>query len=293
MIYCQAVLPKAGLGNRLFPWARCRVFAFENKTPMLAPTWTQLAVGPLLRGETDLRHYSGLFVTGANDVVGAKKILVKAISRRAGEAEDSASLNENGRPVLKVFSGEGDRFLKLNGWHDYLRNELRAITKSKWIEAVDQVGDFSIGMHVRMGDFVDANAQTDNPHRRVPHSWFAHSLKAVRRIIGRPVRAVIVSDGKDSELRELLELENVSLVRTGSAIGDLMLLSNSKVLLASAGSSFSAWAAFLGQMPSIAHPSQSFDWFNLASNGSYLGGADPAALPEVFVHQVEEVLAGR
>jgi hypothetical protein len=146
-------------------------------------------------------------------------------------------------------------------------------------------------MHVRMGDFVDANANTDNPHRRVPHSWFAQSLKAISRIIGRPARAVIVSDGKEAELRELLELDNVSLVRTGSAIGDLMVLSNSKILLASAGSSFSAWAAFLGQMPSIAHPSQSFDWFNLANNDNYVGGADPAQLPEVFVRQVEEVLA--
>ena len=28
LIYCDAILPRAGLGNRLFPWARCRIFSY-------------------------------------------------------------------------------------------------------------------------------------------------------------------------------------------------------------------------------------------------------------------------
>ena len=289
MRYCQAVLPKAGLGNRLFPWARCRLFSFQNNVPMLSPTWTQVAVGPLLRGETDLRHYSDLFRVGKNEITGPKKLLVQLHSHKEDE-EESALPAANGRQTLKVFAGERDRFLHLNGWHEFLGNELRAITKPRWIAAADKTKDVAIGMHVRMGDFAEGQAEPENPHRRVPHTWFADSLKAIRRVVGYPVRATIVSDGKESELRELLDQEQVTLARTGSAIGDLLLLANSKVLIGSAGSSFSAWAAFLGQMPSIAHPPKAYDWFNLVNDRYYVGGADPDRLPEVFIEQVRTIV---
>jgi hypothetical protein len=215
---------------------------------------------------------------------------VKIGTRRENEEKDcELAVRHNGRPVLKVFAGEQERFFHLNGWHEFLRAELRAITRPQWLQAVEEVKDVPIGIHVRMGDFVE-DGEPDNPHRRVPHSWFAQSLKAIRSAVGYPVGAVIVSDGKESELRELLDQEQVTLVRTGSAISDLLVLSNSKVLIASAGSSFSAWAAFLGQMPSIAHPSHSFDWFNLVNQHDYyVGGAEPARLPEVFVRQVKKI----
>jgi hypothetical protein len=258
---------------------------------MLSPTWTQVPIGPLLRGETDLRHYSDLFLPGANDIKGPRKVLVKISSRQKNEEQDCGLIADNGRPVLKVFAGEQERFLHLNGWHEFLGAELRAITRPQWTHAVDEIKDVPIGIHVRMGDFVEADAEPGNPHRRVPHLWFAESLKAIRKSVGYPVRAIIVSDGKESDLRELLDQEQVSCVRTGSAISDLLVLTNSKVLIASAGSSFSAWAAFLGQMPSIAHPSHSFDWFNLVNhNNYYVGGADPPCLPEVFIGQVKAIL---
>ena len=258
---------------------------------MLSPAWRQLPVGPLLRGEADLRHYSDLFLPGCDEVIGAKKILIKISSRRATEEEDCRlAFRDKGRPVLKVFAGEQDRFLNLNDWHELLRSELRAITRPQWIQAADQIKNVAIGIHVRMGDFVEPRAETDNPHRRIPHSWFAQSLKAIRSAVGYPVEAKVVSDGKESELRELLDQERVTLVRTGSAISDLLVLSNSKVLIASAGSSYSAWAAFLGQMPSIAHPSKSFDWFHLRNrNNYYVGGFDPASPVKEFLDQARLV----
>src|SRR6476620_11629916 len=122
MLYCHAILPKAGLGNRLFPWARCRVFSLKNNVPMLRPTWAQLRIGPLLRGESDLRHYSDLFIAGPDEVISIKKLFVKCISR--WEQEDGHGLTRhsasNGRSVIRVFNGEQDRFQQLNGWHELL-----------------------------------------------------------------------------------------------------------------------------------------------------------------------------
>jgi len=69
----------------------------------------------------------------------------------------------------------------------------------------------------------------------------------------------------------------------------LLVLAKSRTLIASAGSSFGAWAAFLGQMPSIAHPSKSFDSFKLRNrNDYYVGGFDPVSPVAGFLDQVKQ-----
>src|SRR5882724_5405748 len=87
MLYCEAVLPRTGLGNRLFPWARCRVFSFTNQAPMLSPRWAQLKIGPLVRGEVDRRFYFDLFKPGADDLRGIRKLHLQLFSKT--ETEDT------------------------------------------------------------------------------------------------------------------------------------------------------------------------------------------------------------
>ncbi len=256
---------------------------------MLSPRWSQLKVGPTLRGESDRRLYFNLFKPGADDVRGIKRLRLQVFSKR--EAEDASAV-ENGTTVVKVFTGEQDRFQTLNGWDQFLADELRAITKERWLRVAERFKAVPIGIHVRMGDFTqpESDAELRLPQRRVPLKWFADSLRVIREAVGYPVRAILVSDGREGELGELLREENVSLVRTGSAISDLLVLAKSKTLIASAGSSFGAWAAFLGQMPSVAHPRQSFDWFNLVNrNNYYIGGFDPDSPAQLFLDQVKRV----
>ena len=253
---------------------------------MLSPRWSQLKIGPTLRGETDRRLYFDLFKPGADEVRGIKRLRLQMFYKSEGEDAPAA---ENGMTVVKVFTGEQDRFQTLNGWDQFLHNELRAITKERWLRAADRIKEVPIGIHVRMGDFTPthSDAELELPQRRVPLSWFADSLRVIREAVGYSIPAILVSDGDESELRDLLKEENVSLVRTGSAIGDLLVLAKSRTLIASAGSSFGAWAAFLGQMPSIAHPQQSFDWFNLKNrNNYYVGGFDPTSPEQLFLDQV-------
>jgi hypothetical protein len=92
---------------------------------------------------------------------------------------------------------------------------------------------------------------------RAPVSWFVESLAFKRQNVGSTVPAFVVSDGERTDLADLVGAPAVELVQTGSAIGDLLALSGVRVLLASGGSSFSAWAAYLGEMPAIARPGQS------------------------------------
>jgi hypothetical protein len=256
---------------------------------MLSPRWAQLKIGPTLRGETDRRLYFNLFKPGADEVRGIKRLRLQTFSRIEGE---DARASENGVRVVKVFTGEQDRFQTLNGWDQFLHDELRAITKERWLCSAEGIKEVPIGVHVRMGDFTrpESDAELRLPQRRVPLGWFADSLRVIREAVGCSIPAIVVSDGTESELRKLLEEENVSLARTGSAIGDLLVLAKSKTLIASAGSSFGAWAAFLGQMPSIAHPQQSFDWFNLKNRKHYyVGGFDPTSPEQSFLDQVRHV----
>jgi hypothetical protein len=114
----------------------------------------------------------------------------------------------------------------------------------------------------------------------------------VRARLGASIPAVVTSDGGPDELRPLLDLDNVRQVATGSAIGDLLVLSRAVLLLAS-GSSFSAWASYLGRMPTLSHPGQTLDrLFRLKGAAQqFIGEFDPAGdLPEPLLRQLPALM---
>jgi hypothetical protein len=99
--------------------------------------------------------------------------------------------------------------------------------------------------------------------------------------------AFVVSDGRDEELADLLGEPHVRRAGIGSAIGDILLLSRARVIIGSGGSSFSAWASFLGERPIVTIPGQSPAWFHLQhANGAYVGDFDPDAPSPAFLEQV-------
>jgi hypothetical protein len=68
-----------------------------------------------------------------------------------------------------------------------------------------------------------------------------------KRYPDRPI--YIFSDGKEKELQPLLAL-GAKLYRSGSDITDLLAMSAASILVGS-NSTYSRWAVFLGNMPSI------------------------------------------
>ena len=59
-IACAAHFPRGtGLGNRLFYWARARLFCLEHGLPMVAPRWWRPALGHLLRGTVSPERFAG------------------------------------------------------------------------------------------------------------------------------------------------------------------------------------------------------------------------------------------
>lgn len=276
---------------------------------MLCPKWTQLRLGPLLRGGIDRKYYAnqilllGLF--RKENVGGWRRFWIEANSRHHPEPEnfnDIARVNfdENGHNEAEVvtFQGEGNHFRDLAGWEEFLLSELRSIARKRWLDLAAEFSDAPIAINVRCGnDFKNAKKQEDYLNKggiKTPLEWFISSLSTIRSALGYQAKAVVVSDGTEETLRDLLAIDNVHFVRPGCAISDLLILSQAKLLIGSGGSSFSAWASFLGQMPTISYPGQSLGWFQLVNkHGHYVGEFDPAVPADAFMNSASAALASQ
>src|SRR5215211_7689055 len=236
MLYCKVTFDRSGLGNRLFPWARCRLFAEDRDATMLAPRWHwPPRIGPLLRGIHNLESflsvlhpqewYVGLFRPGPRELTGVARSRVERTARVIPEPANLAvrptSLDDG---VLVEFRGIGEYFAPLNGREDFLHRELRATARASSVRLADSVRGVPIGIHVRLGDFVyakDAQDMKMGP-RRTPMDWYVNSLLALRAAIGAPAPAYILSDGTADQLRPLLALENIRLVRGDDPISGIL-----------------------------------------------------------------------
>lgn len=117
MIYCQAILPRAGLGNRLFAWARCCIFSHLRHIPMLAPSWFQVRPGALLRRELDPKFYHNLFTRRPDHIGGVRKLWLQLRGRHVPEPLSYTDPIESfgDRPTIVTFRGLKDFFGTLNG----------------------------------------------------------------------------------------------------------------------------------------------------------------------------------
>ena len=63
--YALAKFDRAtGLSNRLFIWARAYLHCVDTGGQLIAPKWTELRRGPILRGGLLTGGLPGLFYTG-------------------------------------------------------------------------------------------------------------------------------------------------------------------------------------------------------------------------------------
>jgi hypothetical protein len=300
LVYPQ--LPKAGLGNMLLVWARAILFAHINSLQVVAPAWGKFVIGPYLRGERDKRYYGYLFSN--KDYVSRLNYLLASLK----------NIHIHDNPVLSKMeiSHLGSQtskfhlftFNKLPHWSDYFIDlqEHQPIIKDKLLSNIrpSVLAEIShrpapqIGIHIRMGDFRALKPEDDFTKLglvRTPFSWFTRVINAIRGIAGYDVPATIFSDGYDHELSELLNLSNVSRASTASALSDMLTLSRSKLLITSSGSTFSSWASYLGQCPTIWHPAH-FHAGVFPPNISqkvFEGGFDPESMQiaDLLTHNIK------
>jgi len=255
--FCYAKLPNAGLGNKLFVWAKALVFARLNHLPLVVTGWTQFQLAPILLGG-DFRFYWNYF-NAIRDV----NIFKQVQMRRQATVVQEPPVCERA-PALHSTIYE---FHKVPHWSDYfgdlkphrelIREELFRLLRPARMREYKQAVKSRICIQVRLGDFQPLAQGVDFAKvgsTRTPLDHFRNLIEGIRQIRGSCVGVTIVSDGSRGQLQDLLTLPEVNLGTRQTAIVDILRMACSQVLVPSAGSTFGYWAGFLGDSALIMHP---------------------------------------
>jgi hypothetical protein len=262
-----ARLSGAGLGNSFFNYFHAISAAEEINARVLAPAWLSFKRGPILRGDRSKRFYLGLFKPHASEVSGLLRIvdLVRGHSTAVVSVIDP---DQKGKLVpgrLNFAKVARFEFGRLHNRRAWVRQRLLAISR-KSISPTWGRGGF-IGIHIRLGDFAVATRSEIETGRqanlRIPIDWYAAVLRRLRSTYpDMPV--VVCSDGHEAELAPLLD-QGARLSANSSDLDDLLLLASASILVG-ANSTYSQWAAFLGDMPSV--------WFSTVKRAEKPTGKD-------------------
>ena len=295
--YCHARLPAAGLGNKLFVWAKAYMFSRLNVIPLRVTGWLRFQKAPVLQG-LDFRLYWNYFKQ------------VDEAGRRTNRYAD-----RHYRVVAEPLVGHRDietgviyEYSKVPHWNNYFGDirEYRGQVKAALMEMLTDARLRELSRHkspviaanVRMGDFrkLQPNENFANVGGvRTPLVYFRELIENIRKLHGSPLPVEIVTDGGARELAELLALPNVSIAPRRSKVIDILMMSRSKILLCSAGSTFSYWAGFLGECALIMHPDHIHQPIRPeAVNRSCYEGAlvgRPENWPALFLKSLREIPA--
>lgn len=248
----------AGLGNIIWSWANCYIWCKDNGGKMIAPQWVFPHPKKWLRERRIERWYAGYFDNNGY-VSGMHRFIILAKSHRIDYKDISKNISpiqcesSKSHPLIITFTDLYD-FDLLVGRHEEVSRELARITRNKKLLDIDLPPFISV--HVRLGDFQIPDQLSDGvvpPNTRLPIDWYVFALREVRKALGLNIRAVIFSDGSDSEISPLLEEENTVRSTNVTAIGDIWMMTKSAAIIASR-SSFSLWGTYLGQVPTIYYP---------------------------------------
>jgi hypothetical protein len=261
-IYAIPLLGRYGLAHGMLAWARCQVWCEQNGATMLAPFWLKLRLGPYLRRERDKRNYFLLFQAGSA-IGGLHRIIVLAKSKKidVGASWPPAPPTGNKSVVLRFQNDPSQNELKffgqIVGYAPLLRRKLMEITKPRFRPVIPSAP--FIAIHVRMGDFtplsIDDQVTPDVTNTRLPVDWYGDRLDALRHGLNTKMRAIVFSDGSDTDLAPLLKRVDVARAPKQQSVTDLLQMGLGVAVIAS-GSGFSRLGAFLGSAPRIAHPGQ-------------------------------------
>ena len=260
-VHCK--VPRSGLGNQLFPIVKAHVFGTLNNLPVVVTGYRQFRIGPYLRGEKSKRNYSNYFRFQKNMVSAwFEQQSIQSLSKKGLIAEHPVEQLKEADKKNSVYL-----FSEHPHYHDYFRGlrenreearkQLHTILRKEIVDDVTSKKPPIIGVHIRMGDFRKLKEGEDFSQvgaTRTPEHYFIDCINQIRSINGSTLPVSIFTDGYRNELQNLLALKNVEIIEGNKDIVDMLLLSRSKIIVTSAGSTFSYWSGFLADAPLIMHP---------------------------------------
>ena len=139
-----------------------------------------------------------------------------------------------------------------------------------------------IAVHIRMGDFRKLKQDEDFSKVgavRTPENYFIETINSIRKIHGTDLPVSVFTDGYPNEFKNLFTLKNISMVEGDNDLADLLLLSKSKIIITSAGSTFGYWAGFLSNASVILHPAHATTVIRGSDGNNLYEGSFDAANP--------------
>jgi Glycosyl transferase family 11 len=260
VVVCK--LPKAGLGNQLFPLMKAYTFAQLNNLPVIVTDYHQLKAGVYLRREKYKRNYSGYFIFQKNIIAEQldKWRLGRYKKKEIVDEHELLAIEKNEVKTCYVFSQIphwNDYFGKLKEYRPLVIDLFWKLLSKQILINVEQQAVPVIGVHIRMGDFRKLKLGEDFSKVgavRTPEKYFVNLIEAIREINGCNLPVSVFTDGFKHEFTELFSLDNISMIEGNADIVDMLLLSKSSIIITSAGSTFSYWSAFLSNAPVLMHP---------------------------------------
>jgi len=231
--------PRTGLGNMLLVWAKARIFAHLNGFDLVTSSWWGLRWGALLRRENKSRIYRNYFRESSiqERIRLESKIDIK--NTRFDPPIEKQSLEH--RADLYVFRkviDDIDLFGSIRPYREFIKDEIyKMLHPSRRIE-LSKFKAPELALHIRRGDFLIGKQETSL-------EYFIKAIEFIREHCGEEFPVTIFSDASASELKEVLALPSVRLSEPASDIADILLMSQSSILVLSQSSTFSYWAAFL------------------------------------------------
>lgn len=293
----------AGLGNELILWAKAFLISRSLGARLLHPAWglNQRRYWRYF-GSTRMDYPINLIVRkalptirfteadylrfGGNDYLDS----FEKFSKEQKIAERATYAFE----VDGLWGGPG----MLGPARDFIRSQLYNTrwTQNNLFQLSRIVGEsrIKIGVHVRLGDFnapVKPGSYAGQFNTALPMDWYIGVMENLNDHFGGDAVFVITSDASDSGIQPMLE--KFPCVTTNhfdhADVSDLLTLASCDFLICSV-SSFSMWAAFLGEMP--------YAWFGpqLSEHGgirSIWGHQVSEQHPNSFTSQARAKVAGK
>lgn len=277
MIYSKAEYKRTtGLGNKLFPWSRAKVFAAIKNGKILHHIWFSPRGAGITRGGVDqAKAFRKIwlwknFRSDSSTLSWALSKWKTTVTKPVFLADDlfkAEQLVGKHQDAMVVFRWNSCHdFRDLQPYSELIKQALMDITLLRQKKFIAQFENYEfIGLNIRAGnDFI--NADSNEPgYRKTALSWFVEALLQVREKYGN-LPAIIVSDGGPKQLAEILSQPDIQLLDSETAIADLLVLTKAKVLLGSGNSTFSAWASFLGKMDTYSSAATPFNNYHINYN---------------------------
>ncbi|MBX2939210.1 MAG: alpha-1,2-fucosyltransferase [Ferruginibacter sp.] len=258
LVWCK--IPKAGLGNQLFPLLHAAVFAHINDLPLHVTGYHQIKIGPYLRSEKVKRHYAGYFIFQKNVLAERLLHIWLSVQCRFSKVIPEPELRKlsnhpkNEVYIFEALPSSNYYFEQLKPHRTLVKKLFLDMIQPAMLQLIMKLTPPIVGVHIRMGDFrkLLPGEEYNGGHVRTPETYYTDIISGIRNV-NQKLPVSVFTDGYKDEFKQLFQMPEVNMVEGNPDIVDLFLLSKSKIFVGTYGSTFSYWAAFLSDDIVIMH----------------------------------------